>query len=244
VRSSQKSLVVPVPEALDPALAVASRMAGVATTVLYVTEVRESPWTAVFGLGMVGNLAAQALQIRGCRVIGIDPNAARRELASQCGIRKVIGGSATDVQEQIRTLTGGRGVGIAVDAVGHSAVVQSALAVTADYGQLILLGSPRVPVQANLTEFLSDVHMRWITVRGALEWNLPAFTPGNAWGIPTLHPESLASKQEMIFHWLLDGQMTVAPLVSHRLPPQQIQKAYEGLLRQPEAYTGVVLDWR
>jgi 2-desacetyl-2-hydroxyethyl bacteriochlorophyllide A dehydrogenase len=237
VRYNQQRLVIPVPAGLDPALAAASRMAGVAITSIIVSEIRDNPWVAVFGLGLVGNLAAQFYRRRGCRVIGVDPVEHRCRLAQRCGIETTVSGDPQAAHEQIMTLTQGKGAEITVDAVGHSAVVMQALKATASFGQLILLGSPRVPVTGNLTELLSDVHLRWITLRGALEWLVPHYPDiGNR--------TSQWSKQEMIFDWLARGELLLEPLVSHRLPPERIKEAYDGLLNQPEIYTGVALRWQ
>ena len=234
---NQQRLVIPVPEGMDATLAAATRMAGVALTGIVVSEIRDAPWVAVYGLGMVGNLAAQAFVARGCRVIGVDPVASRRALAERCGIAHTVGGSAQEANDAVMELTGGQGAGITVDAVGHSAVVMQAQAATARFGQLILLGSPRVPVEGNLTELLSEVHLKMITMRGALEWSLPIYPDiGNR--------TSQFSKQESIFEWVKAGKLHVEPLISHRLPPEEIKQAYEGLLRQPESYTGVALVWK
>ncbi len=234
---NQQRLVIPVPDGMDAVLAAATRMAGVAMTGIVVSEIRNSPWVAVFGLGMVGNLAAQFFQLRGCRVIGVDPVASRRALAERCGIPHTVGGSAEEAHAAILELTGGQGADIAVDAVGHSGVAMQALGATARFGQLILLGSPRVTVEGDLTKLLSDVHLRMITLRGALEWCVPNYPDiGNA--------TSQYSKQATIFEWVKTGQLQLEPLISHRLPPTEIKQAYEGLLRQPETYTGVALTWK
>ncbi|MFZ4655904.1 MAG: zinc-binding dehydrogenase, partial [Caldilineaceae bacterium] len=175
VRYNQQRLIIPVPAGVDPVLAAAARMAGVAMTSIIVSEIRDNPWVAVFGLGTVGNLAAQMFRLRGCRVIGVDPVDYRRKLAERCGIEVTVGGDADAAQEAIMAITGGKGANITVDAVGHSAVVMQAAKATASFGQLVILGSPRVPVEGNLTELLSDVHLRWITLRGALEWCVPMY---------------------------------------------------------------------
>ncbi len=235
-RYDTSRLAVPVPDGLAPATAAASRMAGVATTSTIVSEIKASPWVVVFGLGMVGNLAAQAFHINGCRVIGVDPVSARRALAERCGIPYTVTGTEEEIQARIADITAGVGAGITVDAVGHSAVVMQALQSTADHGQLVILGSPRVPVQGNLTDLLSEVHLRWITVRGALEWCLPMY-PVNGGHV------SQFGKQQMIFDWLASGKMQLEPLISHRLAPEDIKPAYDGLEHTPETYTGVVLDW-
>ncbi|GIX07138.1 MAG: hypothetical protein KatS3mg115_1541 [Candidatus Poribacteria bacterium] len=169
VKCRTDRMIVPVPERLEPGIAAASIMAGIAAAGLVYAEVRGWPWTAIFGLGLVGNLAAQSFQIAGCRVIGIDPLARRRELARLCGVERTIGGGPEEVLEAIRELTGGAMASISVDAVGHSAVVTEALQATARFGQLILLGSPRVPVKGDLTELLSELHLQSITLRGALQ---------------------------------------------------------------------------
>ncbi len=121
--------------------------------------------------------------------------------------------------------------------MGHGAIALEALKATADLGQLILLGTPRVPLQTDLSEVLVDVFLRGIVVRGALEWRLPMYAPQNT------RTFSHFSKQEMIFSWLLEGKLKLEPMISHRMRPEAIKEAYEGLLHDPGHYTGVVLDW-
>jgi 2-desacetyl-2-hydroxyethyl bacteriochlorophyllide A dehydrogenase len=233
----ESRLVALVPEAIDPALAAASRMAGVAATAIILSEIRTNPWVAVFGLGLVGNLAAQMFKIRGCRVIGVDPVAERRGLAVRCGLEYTVGGTPAEAEQEISELTDGALADITVDAVGDSRVVMQALRSTTSLGQLVILGSPRVPVEGNLTELLSDVHLRWVTIRGALEWCLPMYPD-------TGKRESQLSKQQMIFDWLQRGALQLEPLISHRLRPDAIKLAYDGLLNEPNRYTGVLLDWQ
>ena len=236
IQYSQDRLVAPVREAVDPAVVAASRMAGVAMTAIVVGEIGTNPWVVVFGLGLVGNLASQMFRIHGCRVIGVDPVAERRVLAQRCGIARTVGGDADEAQAQIQEITNGDLGDITVDAVGHSGVVMQALRATASHGQIIILGTPRVSVPGDLTDLLSETHLRWITIRGALEWCVPMYPDiGNR--------TSQWSKQQTIFDWMGRGQLQVEPLISHRLKPEQIKQAYDGLLNEPNVYTGVVLDW-
>jgi 2-desacetyl-2-hydroxyethyl bacteriochlorophyllide A dehydrogenase len=243
VKVNQNGLVVAVPPGLDSCVAVATRMAAVSVSAVVMSDPRLHPWVVVFGLGLVGNLAAQAFRILGGRVIGVDPVASRRELATRCGIRWTAGGTPEETQDAIRAITGGAMADISVEASGLTPVVLQAIKATADVGQVVLLGSPRAPYQGDLTPAFKDIHLRYLTVRGALEWCPPTYTPrssqnGRTFAIPSLH-----DKQMMIFDWVLSGQMQVAPLISHRLPPARVKEAYEGLLRQPETYVGVALDW-
>ena len=244
IKVSQQRMVIAVPDGMDPAVAAASRMAGVATTAVVVADLGLHPWVVVFGLGMVGNLAAQAFRILGGRVIGVDPMPERRALAERCGIPVTVGGTPEEVRQAVADATGGAMADIAVEATGLSPVILQALGVTANLGQCILLGSPRAPFDGSLTAVFSDIHLRNITVRGALEWILPAYPPVGTSGGKTLPLLSLYDKQAMIFDWVQRGEMQVAPLISHRLPARQVKEGYDGLLQHPETYTGVVLEWK
>ena len=129
------------------------------------------------------------------------------------------------------------GPGIAIDAVGHTAVLREAVAVAAPFGQVVLLGSPRVPVEGNNTPLLSQVHVKFLVMRGALEWCLTQYPEFGAIRI------SQFEKQTMIFDWMQAGKLNLKDLVSHRLPPEKIAEAYAGLEDTPQTFTGVALNW-
>ena len=233
--AGRRGLVVEVPESIDSADAAAARMACVAITALQTSSVQVHDRVAVFGLGVVGNLATQFFQLAGARVIGIDPMTARRDLARRVGIDHVIPGG-DDVESQIREITSAQLPLITVDAVGHSAVVEQAAAITARFGEVILLGTPRASYESNLTSAMRDIHSKWIDFKSALEWKIP------------MHPatgmrNSTVGNIVSIFELIESRKLNVADLISHRLPADQIKRAYESLLNDKENYWGVCLDW-
>lgn len=230
------SLVVPVPDRLDPALAAASRMAGVAMTGPMSADLGLDRWVVVLGLGMVGNLAAQGCRILGARVIAVDPSPARRELARRCGLAEVVGGGPDDVARAVKALSGD-GAAVVIDATGRSEGVVQAVGLAAPFGQIVILGTPRKPLQGDLTAVFSAIHYRWLSLRGALEWNLPTYP---AIGVR----DSLFSKQQLIFDWVARGELRVGELISDRIAPERVADGYEGLLRDPERHSGVLIDWR
>jgi threonine dehydrogenase-like Zn-dependent dehydrogenase len=245
VRFGQNDFVVGVPDGLDPAAAAASRMAGIATSAMAIADrALVQPVVLVLGLGIVGNLAAQSFRILGAKVVGVDPIASRRQIAARCGIARTLpGGDTAAIREGLQRLADVEQADICIDASGLTPVVLQALALTANCGQLILLGSPRAAVEGNLTAAFSEIHLRNITVRGALEYFLPAYPVQSIWGGRTPPLLSLWEKQKLIFDWMLDGRLVMEPLVSHRIPPEKIVDAYEGLLASPELFTGVVIEW-
>src|SRR5262249_11763498 len=121
--------------------------------------------------------------------------------------------------------------------VGDSRIVEQAVQLVASGGQVILLGSPRAPYEADWTPVLSMVHKRGIDIKGALEWIVPPLKRRRPGG-------TTETNAGAIMQMLVDGSLDVAPLCTHVLPPEDLDCAYQGLLHQKDAYVGVVLDWQ
>jgi 2-desacetyl-2-hydroxyethyl bacteriochlorophyllide A dehydrogenase len=228
---------LPLDENLSPIQAIMARMAMIGIAGPQVTEFENGDTVAVFGLGLVGNTAAQLYQHGGAKVIGLDVISERCAVAKSTGIETVLDVKLGDQVDAILDLTNGRGVDVAVDAVGQSAVIEACVQVCAPHGQVILLGSPRKAYETNVTKMLRTMHHRWIVMRGALEWRLPTY--------PVLGSKhSIASNLQLILDLIQNGRLHVEPLVTHVIKPSQLLEAYHGLLDQKEIYLGVVVDWR
>jgi len=228
------------PGGVDDVTAAAARMGLVSISALQVADVALNDWVVVFGLGIVGNLACQFFQLAGARVIGVDPVAARCELAERTGIEHVVAASGKTAQEEIRRIAGttSGGVRVAVDAVGHSAIVREAVEVVMDHGQVVVLGSPRAAHEADMTPTFKAVFGRWVTITGALEWRLPTLP-----GLDVHARHTTQGNLRMIFDLMARGGLNVAPLVTHRMPVEKIKEAYDGLLMDKEHFHGVALLW-
>lgn len=80
---------------------------------------------AVFGLGPVGLGNVMFQTYRGRRVIGIDRSPERLELARQLGAAHTIAvDESTDVPGMVRSLTGGRGADVCIEAAGVPATAK------------------------------------------------------------------------------------------------------------------------
>jgi len=124
------------------------------------TQPRLADTALVVGAGVIGLLTLQALRAAGCgRIFVTDLVPARLELARRLGADEVFQADAVDVPQEILRRTNGRGVDVAVEAVGLTPTVQTAVASLRKGGQLTLVGnfSPKVelPLQAVVTRELS-----------------------------------------------------------------------------------------
>lgn len=232
-------LWAPVPDEVPTEHAPFVRLASVALTAVRVSSVELGDAVAVLGLGLVGNFAAQLFQLAGAEVFGVEPSARRREVAVRCGIRQVVDTADDGGVAEVRRLSGG-GVQCTVEAVGHPPLVDAACAMTAPRGEVIWVGSPRGSWVTDATEILNRVHL-WqhgcLTFKGAHEWRIPVRPAEGA-------KHSLQSHAEYLLRLLAAQRLAVSPLLTHALPPDRCQEAYEGLRDHKEEYLGVLFDWR
>jgi len=227
----------PVPADLDPVDACVGCMAQIAYTAPALTDLELGDTVAVFGLGLVGILAARLYQLRGARVLGVDPVAHRCELAQRFGIAETCAVAPQDQTAAVREWSGGDGVAVACDATGMSPAVANAIHATRLLGQAVLLGSPRQAWESNTTELLSKIHMDGLVVRGAHMWHFPMRMDR---GVGT----TVENNFRIVFELIRSGRLDVRRLISHVISPAQAPEAYLGLREDTATWTGAVIDWR
>jgi 2-desacetyl-2-hydroxyethyl bacteriochlorophyllide A dehydrogenase len=193
---------------------------------------------AVLGLGVIGQFALRSLIAAGAYpVVGIDAVAMRRKAARAAGADHVIDPGAGDVRQQLSDVLGQRGAEIVADATGVPDAIPTAMSLACDGGQVVVVGSPRG--KAKEVNFYDDLHRRYIEVTGAHGNMLfePAHTRlAGAWDID--------KAQRWLLGAMASGHLSLEGLITHRIAPEQLGEAYEGLLKKKEEYLGVVVRWK
>ena len=225
-----------VPEDLDIKYALFARLGSVAMTSPSIATYKPGDWVMVFGLGLVGNLAAQLFQISGTSVIGVDLIDSRLEVARQCGISYTVNHKEEHLTNIVQTLTNGRGVEIVIDAVGNATCVMEGLELLRQGGQVLLLGHMREISDTPSSDLIRMIFLKWATVKSSWELQLPQKESDQV-------QTSIESNTRDIFRMLQDGRLQVDKLISHVIKPAEIQDAYEGLINRKDNYWGVILDW-
>ncbi len=193
---------------------------------------------AVLGLGIIGQFSLRCLIAAGANpVVGIDAVPMRRQAALSAGADFALDPSAGDVREQLSRCLNRRGAEIVADATGVPDAVPTAMSLACDGGQVVVVGSPRG--RAKDVNFYDDLHRRYLDVCGAHGNMLfePAHTRlAGAWDIDKAQNWLLAA--------LASGRLSLDGLLTHRLAPEELNGAYEGLLKKKDEYLGVVLRWK
>ena len=98
---------------------------------------------AVFGCGGVGNAAIVGAKLAGAqKIIAVDVDEQKLEWASEFGATHTVNSRNDDAIEFIRSVTGGNGVDVAIEAVGKPETYEQAFYARDHAGVLVLVGVP------------------------------------------------------------------------------------------------------
>jgi len=227
--------VVKVPDSVAAADAVYVRFCAVSMTTLRTTRARPGDGVAVFGLGIVGTMAAQVFQASGYEVVGVDPAASRRARAMQCGLRVAL--SPEELAEGWQAALGGVLCKLVVDTSGAVEALRSGTALAATGAEIVLVGVPwKSSAALSASELLQAVFTKYLQIRGGWEWEIPTLPAPFARG-------SVLQNMQHAMRLLERGQIQAEPLRSHLVPPSEAEAVYNGLLEDKETYHSAVFDW-
>ncbi len=114
----------------------------------------------VVGSGMIGLLVVQAIRLAGAAtVIAVDLEDSKLEIAKTLGADHTFNAKTSDVAAEVRKLTGGRGVDVAIEVVGATPTVRTAIDSTRKGGAVTLVGNlapdVELPLQSVVTREIS-----------------------------------------------------------------------------------------
>jgi NADPH2:quinone reductase len=134
--------MVRIPTGLDPKIATAALVQGVTAHFLTRDTFRlESGHTALIhaGAGGLGGMLVQMAKQAGAYVIATTSTEAKARAAEEAGADRVIVYTSQDFEEEVRTITKGKGVDVVYDSVGK-ATFEKSLKCLAPRGYLVLCG--------------------------------------------------------------------------------------------------------
>jgi len=138
-----RNLVVKIPEGCDFKSAASATLGAIALQGIRRADLRLGETVAVVGLGLLGQITVQLLKASGCRVVGLDVDARRVELAGKSGADLALNSAEVSVDNEIRHWTGGHGVDatIITAASQSDSLVQQAMEITRKKGRVVVVGA-------------------------------------------------------------------------------------------------------
>jgi S-(hydroxymethyl)glutathione dehydrogenase/alcohol dehydrogenase len=188
--------------------------------VLFTAKVEAGANVVVFGLGGIGlNVIQGAKMVGADKIIGVDINPARQEMARKFGMTHFINPKDTEnVVDAIVQLTDG-GADYSFECIGNTKVMRQALECThKGWGRSIIIG---------VAEAGAEISTRPFQLVTGRKWEGSAF--GGARG---------RTDVPKIVDWYMEGKINIDDLITHTMPLEDINKGFD-LMKSGESIRGV-----
>ncbi len=190
--------------------------------VLFTAKVEAGANVVVFGLGGIGlNVIQGAKMVGADKIIGVDLNPQREAMARRFGMTHFVNPKdVANVVDHIVQLTDG-GADYSFECIGNTQVMRQALECThKGWGRSIIIGVAPAGAEISTRPF------QLVTGR---KWEGSAF--GGARG---------RTDVPRIVDWVMDGKLTIDPLITHRLKLEDINEGF-ALMERGESIRSVVV---
>lgn len=149
-------IIYPIPDSLAFEHAAMVEPVSVAVHAVSLMDIEQGSTGVVVGTGMIGLLVVQALKVAGCaRVIAVDMDDFKLDLAKKLGATESLNVKTDDVVAEILKMTGGQGADLAVEVVGVTEPLQTAVNCVRLGGQVGLVGNLRATVELPLQKVVT-----------------------------------------------------------------------------------------
>ena len=184
-------------------------------------DVKIGDTVAVFALGPIGLCAVAGAKLMGAtKIIGVETVPARIEAAKKLGADHVVDFAAADPVSEIMRLTDGRGVDVAIEALGTQGTFEAALRVLRPGGTLSSLGvySGNLVIPADaFSAGLGDNRI------------VTSLCPGGK------------DRMRRLMSVIQSGRVDLSAMVTHRFKLDQIEEAYELFANQRDGVLKIAI---
>lgn len=135
---------------------VLSSATGTAFHAIRLANVSAGDTAVIYGAGSLGTQASQLLNIMGVRVIAVDIDEEKLDLARKLGAEVAINAKEKDPVKEVKSLTEGRGADVAFEFVGLPQTMLQAIDSVRKGGKIVDVGSIAEPITLKMMPFVDE----------------------------------------------------------------------------------------
>ena len=243
VVSVSPNLCARVPDAVSDEAATFTVVGAVALQGVRLAQPTLGECFVVTGLGLIGLLAVQILTANGCRVLGIDFDSGKCELARSFGAQTVDLSRGEDPLKAAEAFSHGRGVdGVLITASTKSSEpVMQAAAMCRKRGRIVLVGVTGLELSRTI------FYEKELSFQVSCSYGPGRYDPqyeDKAQDYPIAYVRWTEQRNfEAILDLMAAGKIDVGPLTTHRFPIEYAEIAYRMIADNAEPYIGIVLTY-
>ncbi len=172
----------------------------------------------VIGCGAIGLGAIIGAAQRQARVIAVDVDDRKLQIAARCGAAEQINSQAVSLPDRLRELTAGLGPDVVVEAVGQPSTFRAAVELASFAGRVVYIGYAKAPVEYETKLFV----LKELDILGSRN--------------------ALAADFERVMSCLREKLVPVDELVTHSVRLREAGDVLAQWSRRPENYVKIQVD--
>jgi predicted dehydrogenase/threonine dehydrogenase-like Zn-dependent dehydrogenase len=196
----------------------------------------------VMGLGLVGLLTVQILRANGCRVLGLDFDETKIKIAKEFGAETILLNKGYDPINAAISFSRGRGVdGVIITAATKSnEPVHHAAQMCRKRGRIILVGVTGLELSRN-DFFEKELTFQVSASYGPGRYDRNYEEKGEDYPLGFVR-WTAQRNFEAVLDMMDSGALKVKPLISHRFPINDVEKAYR-IIEESQSSLGILLQY-
>jgi len=240
--SVPKNLCARIPDNVDDESAVFAVLGAIGLQGLRLAQPTLGETVVVTGLGLIGLMTVQMLRAHGCRVMGIDYDPQRLEMARQFGAFAVDPSANDDLVAQAMDFSRGRGVDavIITASTESSEPVSQAAKMCRKRGKIVLVGVTGLKLSRQ------DFYQKEITFQVSCSYGPGRYDASyeqKGQDYPVAFVRWTEQRNfEAVLDLMASKALDVAPLITHRFSIERAEAAYS-VLSSAEPSLGIVLQY-
>ena len=239
-----RTLVVPVPQGVSLEAASASAVAAIALQGLRQARLELGMSVAVIGLGLLGQFAVQLCRANGCRVMGVDLDPQKCELAFASGAEIACPADESAALLAARRISHGAGVDVVLltTSTKENQPVEMAALLVRDRGRVVCLGNTEINLDWRLW-FSKEIEFLFSRSTGAGIYDPDYFTKGNDYPVGYVR---WSAKRNITAYLDLLAQDKLDPsnLITHRFPFDQAVDVFNQIANgELKGAVGIVFEY-
>lgn len=181
-------------------------------------QISVGEWTAVIGCGVIGLGAITAAAAMGARVVAIDIDDRKRDVALACGAHAFLNAANENIDASLSQLDEGRGPAVVIEAVGNQKTIEQAVNLVGFAGRVVYVGYAKQPVSYQSALFL----MKELDIRGSRN--------------------ATAADFRAVLALMEQRRYPIERIVTAHYPLNQADKAFSDWASDPGAFTKILID--
>ncbi len=220
------------PPGAQPIFGIYSHLGAIALNGVHDGHVAIGDTVAVFGLGALGQIVAQAARQSGAQVIAVDLHDSRLDKAKALGAHVILNARTVKVAETIKEMTNGRGADVCFEVSGAAPALHEAIRTAAYSARVVTMGFFQGEA-AGLYLGEEFHHNRINVICSQISGVAPEFS--YRWDKMRLWQSAVQLQ--------VDGLLNLPPIITHRAPFDRALELFDILDQSPDQVLQAVIEF-